>query len=126
MRLPIKALRELAKRYGYSHVVAYAYDAKNKMQHIATWGRTIYECDQAAQFGNFMKDALLWPESLHAAPNRVKKLQKHNKELEAVGELMSNVFFNWSQQERFTPEERKMMKDLQTQWDVIHKKAKHT
>lgn len=34
-----------------------------------------------------------------------------------IGNKMSNVFFNWSQHDRFTPEERAMMKDLQTQWD---------
>lgn len=82
MRLPIKALKDLANKYGYSHVVVYAYDSKNQMQHIATYGRNIYECDQAAQFGNFMKDTLHWPESLHATPNRVKKLQERIKELE--------------------------------------------
>lgn len=48
----------------------------------------------------------------------IKKLQERIKELEEVGELMSSVLFNFSQQERFTPEERKMMKYLQRQWDV--------
>src|SRR5215208_8090941 len=107
MRLPIKALREIAKKYGFSHVVAYAYNAKDNMHHIATYGRTIHEADQAAQFGNLMKNALRWPENLHAQPNRVKKLQERTKKLGEVGELMSNVFFNWKQQERFTPDERK-------------------
>jgi hypothetical protein len=119
MRLPIKALRELAKQYKYSHVVAYAYDAQNNMAHIATYGKTIHDAGQAAQFGNMMKDALHWPESLHAEPNRVKRLQERIKADEEIGALMSNVFFNWSQQERFTPEERKMMKDFQEKWDVI-------
>jgi len=121
MRLPIKALKEIANKYGYSVVVAYAYDSENKMQHIATWGRSIKLCDQAAQWGNMIKDVLGWPESLHAQPNRVKKLQERVKKIELAGELMSNVFFNWSQQERFTPEERNMMKDLQSQWDTISK-----
>jgi len=52
-------------------------------------------------------------------PIKQRKLQEQIKKLNSVGELMSNVFFNWSQQERFTPEERKMMKDLQRQWDTI-------
>lgn len=34
-----------------------------------------------------------------------------------VGQQMSNVFFNWTQQERFTEDERRMMKELQTKWD---------
>lgn len=119
MRLPIKALRELANKYKYSVVVAYAYDDKNKMQHIATWGRTIKLCDQAAQWGNMMKDALGWPERLHAEPNRVKKLKERTKRLEESGDLMSNIFFNWKQQDRFSPEEREKMETLQKQWDSI-------
>lgn len=82
MRLPITALKELAQKYGYSHVIVYAYDSKDRMQHIATYGRTITECDQAAQFGDMMKDALRWPESLHAVPNRVKLLQDMVAQLE--------------------------------------------
>src|SRR5690349_20639761 len=119
MRLPIKALKELANKYRYSVVVVYAYDAENKMQHIATWGRSIKLCDQAAQWGNMMKDALGWPEKLHAMPNRVKKLQERIAKQKQAGELMSNVFFNWSQQDRFTADERKLMKDLQKQWDKL-------
>lgn len=83
MRLPIKSIKELAKKHGCSHVVVFAYDTQNNQEHIATYGRTIQECDQAAQFGNMMKDVLRWPESLHAVPNRVKKLQDRIKELEA-------------------------------------------
>lgn len=84
MKLPIKALKELANKFGYSVVIVYAYDAENNMQHVATWGRTIKLCDQAAQLGNMMKDALGWPASLHAEPNRVKKLQERIKELEKL------------------------------------------
>ena len=81
MRLPIKSLKELANKYNYDVVVVYAWD--DEMQHIATWGRNIKQCDQAAQWGNMMKDVLGWPESLHATPNRVAKLQQRIKELEA-------------------------------------------
>jgi hypothetical protein len=45
-------------------------------------------------------------------------------ELLRIGELMSNVFFNWSQQERFTADEKKMMKSLQVQWDAARLIAK--
>jgi hypothetical protein len=81
MRLTIKALKELANKFGYSVVVVYAWDDENKMQHIGTWGRTIRLCDQAAQWGNMLKDALGWPESLHAVPSRVKKLQERTENL---------------------------------------------
>jgi hypothetical protein len=102
--------------------VRHVYKSQNKMQHIGTWGRTIKLCDQAAQWGNMMKDVLGWPESLHAQPNRVKKIQERTKKLQEAGELMSSVFFNWKQQDRFTEEERKMMEALQVQWDAIPRK----
>lgn len=88
MNIPIKSLKELSQKYGYDHIICFA--TKGKMQYIATYGRTIQECDQAAQFGDKMKDALGWPESLHAAPSRVRKLQKRIKELEEAYENMRN------------------------------------
>ena len=75
MRLPIQVLKEIGKKYGYSVVVVYAYDDSKKIQHIASWGKSMILCDQAAQWADKLKDALGWPESLHAMPNRVKKLQ---------------------------------------------------
>ena len=81
MNIPIKALKELSRKYGYDHIIMFA--TKGKMQYVATYGRTIEECDEAAQFGDKMKDGLGWPESLHAAPSRVRALQKRVKELEA-------------------------------------------
>ena len=39
MRIPIKAVRELSRKYGLSHVIVFGYDGKR--QHVATWGRTI-------------------------------------------------------------------------------------
>jgi hypothetical protein len=84
MRLPVKALKELANKYGYAVVVVYAFEAESKISHVATWGRTIKLCDQAAQWGNMLKDALGWPERLHAEPNRVKKMQERIKELERL------------------------------------------
>jgi hypothetical protein len=80
MNIPIKVLKELSKKYGYDHIICFA--TKDKMQYVATYGRTIEECDQAAQFGDRMKDALGWPENLHAVPSRVRRLQKQIKELE--------------------------------------------
>ena len=52
--------------------------------------------------------------SMNAEILRAVEFYLTNRE---VGELMSNVFFNWAQQERFTEDERRMMKQLQTKWD---------
>ena len=88
MNIPIKALRELSKKYGYDHIICFA--TKEKMQYVATYGKTIQACDEAAQFGDKMKDGLGWPESLHAAPSRVRSLQKRVKELEAQLEAVEH------------------------------------
>jgi hypothetical protein len=81
-KIPIGALKEFANKYGCDHVIVFA--TTGKIEHVATWGRSIKDCDQAAQFGDMMKDVLGWPKSLHAVPNRVKRLQERVKELEGV------------------------------------------
>ena len=81
MNIPIKALKEISRRYGYTHVVMFAAGPGN-IQYIATYGRSLPECDQAAQFGDMMKDALHWPKGLHAIPSRVRILQARIRALE--------------------------------------------
>jgi hypothetical protein len=82
MRIPIKALKEFAQRYGLVKIIVFAHDQDNKTDHIATYGKTIEDSSQAADFGNLLKDFLDWPESLHAQPSRVRRLQARIKELE--------------------------------------------
>lgn len=120
MRLPIKALKELGKKYKYDVVVVYAYDSKNNMHHVATWGRSIKLCDQAAQWGNMMKDALGWPKSLHGIPNRVKKLQDEIKYWQkAAGRLatIANWMYNFADQREMSSNEvdqcQEMFKEIQ-------------
>lgn len=79
MKIPIKALKELAKKYDLTHVIVFGHDEEN--DHIATYGKSVEQCSQAADFGNKLKDALGWPKSLQAQPSRVKKLEKEIKEL---------------------------------------------
>ena len=82
MRIPIKSARQFSKEFGLSHVIIWALeDGDNKTQHVVTYGKTVEQCGQAADFGNKLKDALGWPESLHSQPTRVKNLQKENEEL---------------------------------------------
>ena len=82
MRIPIKAAKELASKYGLSHVIIFAHQREPYLDHIVTFGHSLEECEQAAQFGNTLKDALGWPENLKSQPSRVRKLQKRIKELE--------------------------------------------
>lgn len=81
-RIPIKAAKEFAKNHGLSHVIIMAYDGE--LNHVVTYGDTVENCAQAADFGNKLKDALGWPKCLHDQPSRVKALQKKVKKLEAI------------------------------------------
>lgn len=82
MRIPIKALREFGKKYHLTHVIVLAHDSEQ--DHVATWGRTIEQCSQAADFGNSVKEFMGWPKSLcDAQPPRVRKLQAENEQLKA-------------------------------------------
>jgi len=83
MRIPIKALKEFSKKYKLTHVIVLAHDENGQTDHVATYGQTIEQCSQAADFGNKLKDKLGWPKSLHAQPSRVRSLQKQIKELKA-------------------------------------------
>ena len=81
MKIPIKALKEFSRKYGLTHMIVFARDNDGKTHHVATYGRTIEQCSQSADFGNKMKKTLGWPDSLQAQPSRVKKLQRELAEL---------------------------------------------
>jgi hypothetical protein len=74
MKIPVDALREFAQRYDLSHVIVLAHDCDGTTDHVATYGRTVEQCAQAANFGNRLKDVLGWPKSLHALPPRIQQL----------------------------------------------------
>ncbi len=82
MRIPVKALKELANRYNLSHIILFTHHPGENKDHIVTYGKTREACSQAADFGNALKDHLDWPKSLHAQPARVRQLLKHIGELE--------------------------------------------
>lgn len=79
--ISISDLRAIAEKNGYDHIICFA--TKGRKEFVATYGATIEQCDQAAQFGDKLKDGLGWPESLHALPSRVKKLLSRAEKAEA-------------------------------------------
>ena len=81
-RIPIEAARRIAKEYDCRQVIIVAWDGK--LTHCVTFGKSITDCDQAAQGGNRIKKALGWPESLRAEPSRVKALKARINELELI------------------------------------------
>jgi hypothetical protein len=72
--IPIKAAKEISTEYDYPEVVIFAYDPVSGRQHVTTYGKTVEQCKDAAQAGNFLKKAMKWPEELcNATPARAKK-----------------------------------------------------
>lgn len=79
-RIPIQVAEQLAKDQGLRQVILLAWDGD--LTHVVSYGKTVEDCDQAAQGADRMKKALGWPESLNASPSRVKALQARVAELE--------------------------------------------
>lgn len=81
-RIPIAAARQLAEKWACRQVIVCAFDGE--VSHVVTFGKSVEDCDQAAQGGDRIKAALGWPESLNAVPSRVKTLQAKVAKLEAA------------------------------------------
>ena len=79
--IAISDLKAIAKKRGYDHVICFA--TKGRREFVATYGNTIEACDQAAQFGDKLKDILGWPTSLHAMPSRVRQFEARAEKAEA-------------------------------------------
>jgi len=78
-RVPIKAAKDVAHKYGLSQVVVVGWDGK--LTHVVTYGTTLEQCEQAAIGGNKIKRWLGFPEQMcDAMPARVKRSKKNNKE----------------------------------------------
>jgi len=92
-RIPIEGAENLAKQYGCDQVIILGWWAKTGSTCVATYGKSLADCDQAAQGGNWLKTHLLkWPEcEALAEPNRVKTLKKRIKELEAYVESIQDA-----------------------------------
>lgn len=72
--IPIKAAREIGESLGYTQVIITAFDKNTGRTHITTWGKSVEDCEQAADGGNFVKKALGWPEEkCRAIPSRARK-----------------------------------------------------
>ena len=68
--LPIKAARDVGKKYKLSQVIIIARGLT--LDHVVTWGKTQDDCARAAEGGNSLKRYMGWPESkCHAKPRRL-------------------------------------------------------
>lgn len=63
-KIPISTAKEIAAKYEQNQVVIVTFDKAENRTHVVTYGKTLEECKQAAQGGNFVKKALGWPDNL--------------------------------------------------------------
>lgn len=78
-RIPIAWAKKIANELGYSQVIIHAFDGETGVQHVTTYGKTIDDCDNAAEGGNTIKKLLNWPEKLcESKPARIKRTKKQN------------------------------------------------
>lgn len=79
--IPIVAAQRIAEQYDKDQVIIATWDKKHGRTHITTYGKTLKDCDEAAQGGNFIKKALGWPDELcNAKPSRVRKKEPTDAE----------------------------------------------
>jgi hypothetical protein len=80
-RLPIKAAKDLAQKYGQSQVILVTWDDKDNLIHTVSYGKTLKDCEQAAIGANKVRKALGFPEDMcKDKPARVKADIKQNSE----------------------------------------------
>lgn len=78
-RIPIADATKIGEQYGYSQVIIVAWDSKTDTTSVTTWGKTLNDCSNAAEGGNFVKKALGWPnEMTQAKPARVRAKERKN------------------------------------------------
>ncbi len=88
--IPIAAAKRLAEEFDLRQVIIAAWDGK--LTHITTYGKSLVDCDQAADGGNLIKRALGWPKHLEAEPSRVSALKQEIKRLkDQVKELETSA-----------------------------------
>jgi hypothetical protein len=72
--IPINWGKKIAEELGYTQVIIHGYDGETGMQCVTTYGKTVSDCENAAEGGNTIKKLLGWPEELcNAKPKRSKK-----------------------------------------------------
>lgn len=76
-RIPIKAAKDIAEKYNQEQVVIITFDKKEPRTHVVTYGKSLFDCQQIADWGNWLKEeVLMWPKSLcQDIPARVKRKQ---------------------------------------------------
>jgi len=92
--IPFDELKKLSEKYGLSHVIMFAHDHSDSVDHIVTYGDSVKNADQAAEFGNRLKDAMGWPESLRQqsaqVTERIVTLEAELRDLRQAAAILAS------------------------------------
>ncbi len=84
-RIPISDAKAIGELRGYSQVIVVGWDDQTGMTAVCTWGKTMKQCEQAANGGNFVKKALGFPDEMcQDKPARQKRKEKQQAEDKVV------------------------------------------
>jgi len=80
-RITIAAAKQIADLFDKDQVIIIAFSKKDGKTWVTTYGRTVQDCEQAADGGNRLKRFMGWPEELcNAAPRRALCQCGHTKQ----------------------------------------------
>lgn len=84
--VPFSVAKQIADDFDKTQVIIVTWDSENEIQTVTTYGRNRLASAQAAQGGNFVKEALGWPDQLcHDAP------EWWQTNIEKIGKLADTV-----------------------------------
>jgi hypothetical protein len=79
-RVTITAAKEIANKFDKDQVIIISFSKKDGQTWVTTYGRTVEDCQQAAEGGNKLKRAMNWPEELcNEMPQRAVCQCGHDK-----------------------------------------------
>ena len=87
-KMPIKAAKDLAEKYGQDMVILVTWEQKTNTTHTVSYGRTLEQCEAAANSINKVRAVVGFPpEKCAEVPARVKK---NKAELRRVAEAVQH------------------------------------
>ena len=119
-RLPIQDAKEIAHKRGLRQVILLAWDGE--LSHVVTYGKSVEDCDQAAQGGEKMKKLMGWP-NWKAAPSRVKRLLAALEEANEVCRFAYQVASRGGAETNWPAFTKRLEEALDRQHKIMHPDA---
>lgn len=90
-KIPISAAKEISKTYDKDQVILVTWNKKFGDTWVTTYGKTVADCAQAAEGGNFVKKALGWPNELTESKTTRQKNQEDTIRKKLVKEIQEKL-----------------------------------